>query len=176
MLKYRPGDRVKIIESLLPQDDYLNLVERSIDVSWQWQTSVPIDDGIYRGGSTFLISEVKNDPFYHDHIFSYVQERIERKVEPARIYFNAQSTNCHGSYHYDSCDVTAILYVNHLPYQHEWGGWTELFDELTHDQKMVPPIDNNLVLFQPRIAHRGIGFLCEDAPMRVNLTYKLKYV
>ena len=35
MLKYRPGDRVKVIESLLPQDDYLNLVERSVDVSWQ---------------------------------------------------------------------------------------------------------------------------------------------
>lgn len=176
-MKYKKCDRVKIVESLLPDEDYSNLVERSRDLLWYWQTSLPLDQNeILRGGSTFMISDVKDDSYYHDHILSYIQDRIERNVEPIRIYFNAQATNFHGSYHTDEGDVTAILYVNQLPYQHSWGGWTELFDELTKDQKMIPPIDNNLLLFQSDILHRGIGFLCEDAPMRINLTYKLKYV
>ena len=38
--------------------------------------------------------------------------------------------------------MTAILYINQRPYEHKWGGWTELLDEDTGEDAMIRPLDN----------------------------------
>ena len=42
-----------------------------------------------------------------------------------------------GVYHQDDGDMTAILYINQRPYEHKWGGWTELLDEDTGEDAMI---------------------------------------
>ena len=89
------------------------------------------------GDPIFLIRNVDEDSFYNTHLLSYIQSCIDLKVEPLRIYFNAQTPNLHGCYHQDDGDMTAILYINQRPYEHKWGGWTELWDQDTGEDAMI---------------------------------------
>lgn len=165
------ADRYRIFDSVLPSDEYDNLVDTIRDghkIKWTWQSSNP-------GDPIFMISHVDKDPFYSTHLLSYIQNHLEKKVEPVRIYYNAQHPNCHGCFHEDDGDVTAILYINQLPYDYAWGGWTELWDRDTGEHQMVTPFDNNLLLFDAKLTHRGLAFLNYSDPIRINLTYKLRF-
>ena len=167
------GDRFRVYDSFLPQNEYDNLRDivcnPEIKLTWYWQLTEP-------GTPFFLVSDVHKDPFYHTHLLSYIQDRLDSRVEPVRIYFNAQQPNCHGSYHEDDGDVTAILYINNDTYQPDWGGWTELYDRDTEEHHLVPPLDNRLLVFDAKLTHRGLAFLNQSDPVRTNLTYKLRFV
>lgn len=170
------GDRFRIHDSFLPQNEYDNLRHRAFygeDVKWSLQCSAAEPSRVDR---VFLSRDVQDDPFCNTHLFSYIQRCFDSKVEPLRIYYNGQQPNFHGSYHKDDGDVTAILYVNITPYQPVWGGWTELYDEDTEERHMVHPVDNRLLLFDAKLLHRGLAFLNPADPIRVNLTYKMKFV
>lgn len=170
------GDRFRIHDSFLPQNEYDNLRRRAFsgeDVKWTLQCSASEPSHVDR---VFLSCDVQDDPFYNTHLLSYIQRCFDSKVEPLRIYYNGQHPNFHGSYHTDDGDVTAILYVNVTQYQPSWGGWTELYDGDTDERHMIPPMDNRLLLFDAKIPHRGLAFLNPADPIRVNLTYKMKFV
>tara|TARA_A100001201_G_C3979163_1_gene168010 strand:+ start:51 stop:563 length:513 start_codon:yes stop_codon:yes gene_type:complete len=163
-------DRFKVFDSFLPQDEYNNLVDiirDDVKIKWTWQCSKT-------DNQVFMASHVQDDPFYHTHILSYIKDCFNSEVKPLRIYYNAQLPNCHGSYHEDDGDVTAILYINQFPYEPEWGGWTELYDKNTGEHHMITPTDNNLLLFDANLTHRGLAFLNYSDPIRINLTYKLR--
>lgn len=165
-------ERFRVYDSFLPQDEYNKLVHVSLggpDIKWNWQASNP-------GDPIFLIRNVDEDSFYNTHLLSYIQSCVDLKVEPLRIYFNAQTPNLHGCYHQDDGDMTAILYINQRPYEHQWGGWTELWDQDTGEDAMIRPLDNRLLLFDAKLTHRGTAFLGHTDPIRVNLTYKMQFV
>ena len=168
------GERYKVYDSFLPQDEYNKLVNVALggpDIKWNWQQS----NG-YEGDPYFMIRFVDEDSFYNTHLFSHIQSCFDSKVEPLRIYFNAQTPNVHGCYHEDDGDVTAILYINQRPYEHKCGGWTELWDQDTGEYTMIRPLDNRLILFDAKLTHRGTAFLSYADPIRVNLTYKMQFV
>ena len=170
------GDRFRIYDSFLPQNEYENLrynIFSGKNVKWSLQCS---DPEASQSDRVFLYCDVQDDPFCNTHLFSYIQRCFDSKVELNRVYYNGQQPNFHGSYHTDDGDVTAILYVNITPYQPVWGGWTELYDEDTEERHMVHPVDNRLLLFDAKLLHRGLAFLNPADPIRVNLTYKMKFV
>ena len=90
-------ERFKVYDSET-QDEYNKLVNVSLggpDIKWNGPRNG------YPGDPTFMIRFVDEDSFYNTHLFSFIQSCFDSKVEPLRIYFNAQTPNVHGCYHED---------------------------------------------------------------------------
>ena len=72
------------------QDEYNKLVHVSHggdDIKMELASSVILVI------QSFLVREVDEDSFYNTHLLSYIQSCVDLKVEPLRIYFNAQNPN-----------------------------------------------------------------------------------
>jgi len=65
----------------------------------------------------------EEETFFYETIFSKIKNIIKEKVTLQEVYINGQSFGSSGTFHYDECDKTALIYLS--PYDVEWGGFTE---------------------------------------------------
>ena len=157
---------IKFVKNFLNTNDFEEVVKTVNNGKWTLQSS----DSRDKTHLEFLYQDQSNNQFFNTYLFNKVKEHIDGNFELSRIYFNGQWSGRDGNFHSDDCDVTALFYVS--PYEYGWGGFTEI---MTDNPLVIHPLQNSLLIFPGRIAHKGYSFSYQTCPMRISLAFKINY-
>ena len=161
------NSNIKIIDNFLDQKDYKKVIEVRNDISWVLQSSNPDNHvGVFR----FLFSDLKDDPFFIDYLFSKVADQLGKgSYILDRVYLNGQWNGREGNFHEDHCDYTGLIYIS--PYEYGWGGFTEILTK--PEPTIIHPIPNRLLIFEGSLTHKAYSFAYQACPLRVSLAFKI---
>ena len=96
---------IEVYDDFFPaetQEEILSLMQRPM---WSFTGGRPPN-------SFWHMDDLEKEPFFSEHVFGLICERLERTFEIERIYANGQTSLQYGDPHRDDGDVTFLYYPN----------------------------------------------------------------
>jgi hypothetical protein len=107
------------------------------------------------------------DPFYNFLCFK-ISNFFKNNIKIIRMYINVQHCHMEGSFHKDDGDTTVLLMIT--PTLKQGSGCFEI-KENNKNLKIIPFIQNKLIMFPASWAHRGRAPIEKNIP-RITLAFK----
>ena len=160
----RAAAGIEVHDDFLPVDTQADVLLQMERARWSFTGGRPPNSFWHMDG-------LEAEPFFREHLFGLICERLGRTFAVQRIYANGQTALQHGAPHVDDGDLT-FLYFPNPRWRAAWNGSLHFLSGGALDA-VVPYRPNRAVVFPSSLVHYA------DAPsksfpgLRVSLAYKL---